>query len=164
MQSPNMNPLLLQVTTAIMTACLAWWLWWDRDDFRPRRRLRRLLHKQKKPSILVIDEEPALAFLSQALRDCGFTVYTTPSPRQSLSLRQESRPEIVLGERSISCDREDMQALATLKAVNPGLRYCLLGEGNPLPAAELERLGTVISIVAPVTLEQLVDTLESLAT
>jgi ActR/RegA family two-component response regulator len=158
-----MASVLSQVCVALAAGCLAWWLWWDRDDVHWRRRNRTPPAQRKRRSVLVIDGGPALGFLEQVLRARGFAVYTTPSPQQALRLCRDTLPEIVLGEVGYSSGREGLATLATLKEFNPDLRYCLLGQGCAGSADELERLGTVISFEAPVTLHQLLGTLDSLA-
>jgi DNA-binding NtrC family response regulator len=157
----NLLSILLQISIAIVATCMAWWLGWHRDD-DGFRRLRRRWCRHGRPSVLVIDLEPTLALLGQALRDHGFTVCTTASLEGALALCRARRPAIVLGEWRLAGSREDRVALTALKEINPQIRYCLVGEGCSCPAGTGE-LGPVMSLLTPVTLDQLVDTLDAFA-
>ncbi len=114
-----------------------------------------------RPAILVVDQEPAiLRLLYMVLTDRGLIVYPAATAAQALELCQQHWPAIALVDLECASS-EGRSLLADLRRIHPGIRFCVMGAGwDTLAPEEGRRLGVGHYFAKPLTLQQLVETLE----
>lgn len=112
--------------------------------------------------ILLIDREPAiLGLLDMALSDQGFTAHCTSSPEQALEICKAAHPlRIVLADVGF-LGEAGLQLLASIKALRPEARICLMTASTPpYTDDDLKHLGVTLCFSKPMELAALVLALE----
>jgi DNA-binding NtrC family response regulator len=111
--------------------------------------------------ILLIDEEPAiLKLLDMALSEQGFTAHCASFPKQALEICEAHPLRIVLADVDFLVE-EGLQLLASIKALRPEVRICLMTASiPPYTDDDLKHLGVAECFSKPMHLAELVTALE----
>jgi CheY-like chemotaxis protein len=129
--------------------------------------LRPVHTQQRKPGILVVDDEPAVrALLQIALRQDGFAVWLAANGREAVQLYQRHRREIALVLLDVRMPGLDgPRTLAALQALCPMVVGCFMtGAAGDYTEVDLLQQGAVRVFPKPFALGELRAALRQLAT
>jgi CheY-like chemotaxis protein len=113
---------------------------------------------QRKPGVLVVDDEPGVLHLLQAgLRQVGFDVYLASNGLEAVSLYRRCHQAIGVVLLDVLMPGLDgPQTLSALQAINPGVRACFMsGSMGPYKPHDLLGRGAWRVFSKPFNLKEL---------
>lgn len=111
-----------------------------------------------KPTILVVDDEPAVCrLLAVTLSQRGFTVLTAEGGVQAVEAYRRCQANVVLMDVQMA-SMDGPATLRDLQSINPGVRCCFMS-GNPgsYSVADLHDRGALAFLSKPFTPQQVED-------
>jgi CheY-like chemotaxis protein len=116
----------------------------------------------ERPRILIVDDdEPILLLMRNLLREFGFEPIEAGTGPQAVAAAREQSPHLVLLDRNMPGMSGD-EVLNELREI-PAMAEIpvIILSGEPIPPAEISRLGLAAAILKPFDVMALVETIRS---
>jgi CheY-like chemotaxis protein len=116
----------------------------------------------ERPRILIVDDdEPILLLMRSLLREFGFEPVEAGTGPQAVAAAQAQIPDLVLLDRNMPGMSGD-EVLTELREI-PSMAAVpvIILSGEPIPPAEISRLGIAAAILKPFDVMALIETIRS---